>query len=54
MKLQRPLPEGDLTIPGEGNGQYVYTAAEVKALIPHCAMLTKLIQNVVDAARRPR
>jgi hypothetical protein len=54
MKLERGLPEGDLTIPGVGNGQYVYTADEVKALITHCELLMRLMQRVVDAARPQR
>ena len=47
VKAGKPLPDGDLTI-----GAYVYTGAEVKALITHCDLLMRLMQSVVDANRR--
>ena len=49
VKAGKPLAEGDLTI-----GSYVYTGAEVKALIPHCDLVMRLMQSVVDATRQTR
>ena len=49
VKAGKPLAEGDLTI-----GAYVYTGAEVKALITHCDLVMRLMQSVVDATRQTR
>ena len=49
VKEGTPLPQGALTT---GSG-YVYTAEEVKALIPHCTLLMQLMQQVIDGTRKP-
>jgi hypothetical protein len=53
VKNNKPVPaaSNNFKVPGAGRGMfYVYTAAEVQALIKHCSKFLELQQKLLNAA----